>query len=129
LAAGTGDYTATDGINAWNDEAKDYDPNNPTYSHFTQVVWKATKEVGCAIVTCPGGSIFAASFGVRAISPAFARLSDLWVSYRPLNSLRASITPPAMLSVNSSMLPVPIQPRAKAYVELFPFFHSQNVQA
>ena len=71
LAAGSGDYTVTDGINGWTAEDKDYDPKNPTYSHFTQVVWKGTKELGCAIVTCPAGSIFDAKFGVRVLSPVF----------------------------------------------------------
>jgi len=73
LAAGTGGYTVTEGINAWTDEAKDYDPKNPTYSHFTQVVWKSTKELGCAMVDCPAGSIFPAEYGVRNLSPAFIR--------------------------------------------------------
>jgi pathogenesis-related protein 1 len=63
LAAGTGDYTITDGINGWTSESSQYDPNNPTYSHFTQVVWKSTTQLGCAVVTCPAGSIFDASFG------------------------------------------------------------------
>jgi uncharacterized protein YkwD len=64
LAAGTGSYTVTDGITAWTDEAKDYDPSNPTYSHFTQVVWKSTTDLGCAMVECPAGSIFSADYGV-----------------------------------------------------------------
>ena len=73
LAAGAGgDFTVTDGINGWTDEAKDYDPQNPTYSHFTQVVWKGTKELGCALVDCPAGSIFPAEYGVRNVSLAVA---------------------------------------------------------
>lgn len=39
----------------------DYDSSNPTYSHFTQMVWKGTTELGCAIALCDG--IFDASFG------------------------------------------------------------------
>ena len=43
-------------VNAWYNEIKDYDFNNPGYSsatgHFTQLVWKATQQVGCAYVTC-----------------------------------------------------------------------------
>ncbi|WWD04273.1 hypothetical protein V865_002341 [Kwoniella europaea PYCC6329] len=59
LAAGAGGgYTITDGFNAWADEASEYDPSNPQYSHFTQVVWKATTEIGCAAVTCLDGTIF-----------------------------------------------------------------------
>ena len=69
LAAGSGDgFTITDAINLWTAEAKDYDPNNPTYSHFTQVVWKSTTELGCAVVTCPPGSIFEVSWGVSILS-------------------------------------------------------------
>lgn len=41
----------------------DYDPINPVPSHFTQVVWKETTEVGCAVQRCNG--IFPASYGVR----------------------------------------------------------------
>lgn len=51
------------GIVLWEDEAKDYDPANPTYSHFTQLVWKSTREVGCAKASCAPGSIFDASYG------------------------------------------------------------------
>lgn len=40
-----------------------YNPNSPVASHFTQMVWKATTEVGCAMQECSG--IFPASFGVR----------------------------------------------------------------
>lgn len=28
----------TTGVNGWNNERSDYDYNNPTYSHWTQVV-------------------------------------------------------------------------------------------
>jgi len=61
LAAGTGDYTIPAAVKAWTDEASQYDPNNPQFSHFTQVVWKATTQVGCAVATC--GGIFPSSFG------------------------------------------------------------------
>ncbi|PBL00780.1 PR-1-like protein [Armillaria gallica] len=62
LAAGTGSgYDISSAIKSWTDEASSYDPNNPVASHFTQVVWKATSQVGCAVQSCDG--IFAASFG------------------------------------------------------------------
>ncbi|OCF37152.1 hypothetical protein I316_01059 [Kwoniella heveanensis BCC8398] len=59
LAAGVGGgYSIADAFQAWADEAPEYDPSNPQYSHFTQVVWKGTTEIGCAAVSCPSGSIF-----------------------------------------------------------------------
>ncbi|GAA5991891.1 hypothetical protein JCM10908_002257 [Rhodotorula pacifica] len=54
------------GIKSWNDEEKMYDYNKPTgYSHetghFTQVVWKETKQLGCAWARCDG--IFGSGVG------------------------------------------------------------------
>ncbi len=40
-----------------------YHSNNPQPSHFTQVVWKSTTQVGCAVKDCSG--IFPANYGVR----------------------------------------------------------------
>ncbi|GAB0135921.1 hypothetical protein EsDP_00004242 [Epichloe bromicola] len=55
-------------INQWykgevNDYNLSYGMSNPNVNlgrigHFTQVVWKSTKKVGCATVKCPAGSIF-----------------------------------------------------------------------
>jgi len=43
-------------VDAWYDEIKDYDYSNPGYSgatgHFTQLIWKASVELGCAVVMC-----------------------------------------------------------------------------
>ncbi|KAJ7478391.1 PR-1 protein [Mycena latifolia] len=62
LAAGTGkDFTIAQGVKSWTDEVSEYDPNNPQPSHFTQVVWKASTQLGCAVQTCNG--IFPAKFG------------------------------------------------------------------
>ncbi|TFK57344.1 PR-1-like protein [Heliocybe sulcata] len=62
LAAGTGDsYDIAAAVKSWTDEVSEYDPNNPQASHFTQVVWKGSSQVGCALQLCDG--IFAASFG------------------------------------------------------------------
>ena len=74
LATGTGAYTVTNAIDDWMSESKDYDPNNPTYSHFTQVVWKSTTELGCAVITCPPGSTFPASWGVSTLFAYFRSL-------------------------------------------------------
>jgi hypothetical protein len=43
----------------------DYDPNNPQPSHFTQVVWKGSQQVGCAVQECSG--IFPSQFGVGSL--------------------------------------------------------------
>ncbi|KAF9278962.1 hypothetical protein BGZ68_008212 [Mortierella alpina] len=45
-------------VKAWYDEEKDYNYSNPDLSrgvtgHFTQVVWRDTKSVGCAKRFCP----------------------------------------------------------------------------
>ncbi|KAG9124400.1 hypothetical protein FRC07_011760 [Ceratobasidium sp. 392] len=64
LAAGTGNYGALNAVKGWTDEIKDYDPRNPKPSHFTQVVWKSSTQLGCAVKQCPPGSIFPAKFGV-----------------------------------------------------------------
>ncbi|KAG8770291.1 hypothetical protein FRC12_004378 [Ceratobasidium sp. 428] len=64
LAAGTGNPSIATAIGWWNAEKKDYNPSNPQPSHWTQVVWKNTKKVGCALKKCPPGSIFDPKFGV-----------------------------------------------------------------
>ncbi|KAH9937619.1 CAP domain-containing protein [Fomitopsis serialis] len=62
LAAGTGDsYGIDQAIKSWTDEASQFSAISPEASHFTQVVWKASTQVGCALQDCDG--IFAASFG------------------------------------------------------------------
>ena len=46
----------------WYDEVKNYNYSKPDFSpttgHFTQVVWKSTTRLGCAIAQCPGNFIF-----------------------------------------------------------------------
>jgi len=65
LAAGTGSgYGIPQALASWADEASQYDASNPVASHFTQMVWKATTEVGCALQSCSG--IFASSFGLAS---------------------------------------------------------------
>ncbi|KAH7880528.1 CAP domain-containing protein [Lentinula edodes] len=65
LAAGTGSgYGIAQAIDSWSSEVSQYDPSNPVASHFTQMVWKATTQVGCAVASCSG--IFAASFGLAS---------------------------------------------------------------
>ncbi|THH06365.1 hypothetical protein EW145_g4138 [Phellinidium pouzarii] len=62
LAAGTGSvYGITSAVQSWTNEASQYNPSSPVASHFTQVVWKATTQLGCAVQSCNG--IFPSSFG------------------------------------------------------------------
>ncbi|PIL30250.1 transporter [Ganoderma sinense ZZ0214-1] len=62
LAAGTGNFKIEDAIRSWTNEAPQYNPKSPVPSHFTQVVWKGSKQVGCAIKEC--SNIFDAKYGV-----------------------------------------------------------------
>lgn len=51
---------AADVVSAWADEAQDYHYASNTYckagkqcGHYTQVVWRDTKQVGCGMSLCP----------------------------------------------------------------------------
>ncbi|KIJ41716.1 hypothetical protein M422DRAFT_171979, partial [Sphaerobolus stellatus SS14] len=50
-------YAFTTGYGLWVNESH----NDPGFSeqtgHFTQVVWKSTTTIGCALVECPKGTI------------------------------------------------------------------------
>ncbi|KAG0282721.1 hypothetical protein BGZ96_000187 [Linnemannia gamsii] len=60
LAAGYPNFPAA--VKAWYDEVKDYNYDAPGFSgktgHFTQVVWKSSKTVGCAKKVCPSWTIY-----------------------------------------------------------------------
>ncbi|OLR93183.1 hypothetical protein BJP25_16940 [Actinokineospora bangkokensis] len=62
LAAGAPALSVRDAVRLWVDEAKKYDYDNPGFSaatgHFTQVVWKSTRQVAVAVANCPAGTIF-----------------------------------------------------------------------
>jgi len=63
LAAGTGSsYDVTAAMKSWTDEISQYDAGNPVPSHYTQVVWKGTTQVGCGLAPACAG-IFDSSFG------------------------------------------------------------------
>lgn len=58
LYAGTGNFDAAAGVTSWYNELTNpgYDFNNPGFTsgtgHFTQVVWKSTTKLGCAVKVC-----------------------------------------------------------------------------
>ena len=46
----------TDAVDGWGDERKEYDWGKPGFAegtgHFTQLVWRGTREVGCGVTDC-----------------------------------------------------------------------------
>ncbi|CAO3633530.1 unnamed protein product [Cunninghamella echinulata] len=52
--------------NWYDDEEEKYDFNNPGFSpysgHFSAVIWKSTKTVGCAVHDCPGGKYYSCNY-------------------------------------------------------------------
>lgn len=48
---------AREAVRMWYDEVKDYNWTNPRFSHFTQVVWKDSKYVGCAYQRCKNNTM------------------------------------------------------------------------
>lgn len=42
-----------------------FDPANPTFSDFTQIIWQSTTKLGCASAQCNG--IFDPAFGEAAM--------------------------------------------------------------
>jgi len=52
--AASGTFSIQDAINTFVEDKSSYNPDHPVPNHFTQVVWKATTHVGCAVSTCKG---------------------------------------------------------------------------
>lgn len=72
LAAGY--PTAEAALTAWYDEQRFYSYANPQFSmstgHFTQMVWKSTRKVGCALIPCNGRHGTPGNYLVCEYSPA-----------------------------------------------------------
>jgi uncharacterized protein YkwD len=63
LARGAGSLGAAAFLfNGWYDEVRQYNFAAPGYQkgtgHFTQIVWRDTREVGCAVASCSGKSFW-----------------------------------------------------------------------
>ncbi|GLT29033.1 hypothetical protein SLA2020_048470 [Shorea laevis] len=58
------DWKPGDAVSAWADEEKYYDyvtnscKEGQMCGHYTQIVWKNTRRIGCARVVCDGGDVF-----------------------------------------------------------------------
>ncbi|XP_052762420.1 Golgi-associated plant pathogenesis-related protein 1-like [Mya arenaria] len=67
---------ASDAVQSWYDEIKDYDFSKPDFAmdtgHFTQVVWKGSTELGMAWAKAKGGSIYV----VASYRPAGNMMGD-----------------------------------------------------
>ncbi|TEB39193.1 hypothetical protein FA13DRAFT_455092 [Coprinellus micaceus] len=85
LAAGTS-LDIRGGIQLWADEVADYNPSNPRYSHFTQVVWKGTTGVGCASTQCNG------MLGSGAGDILRVQILSAWQRDRAIRSERPSLS-------------------------------------
>lgn len=57
-------YAIDDAVKSWAGERKYYNQRSGqcqggTCGHYTQLVWRATKQVGCGVATCPAGAFTA----------------------------------------------------------------------
>lgn len=66
FAAPTTPSTATEAVASWVGERSRYDFGSPGFSgrtgHFTQVVWRGSRELGCASAQCNGGDLWVCNY-------------------------------------------------------------------
>ncbi len=56
-----GERDAASAVDAWYKEVKNYPFNRPAFvsgtGHFTQMIWKDTKQIGCGVAKCYFGTV------------------------------------------------------------------------
>ncbi|MFP2770122.1 CAP domain-containing protein [Oceanisphaera sp. KMM 10153] len=63
-----GFYDELDGVKAWEEEKRDYNGQPlsrslaPRVGHYTQMIWPATRELGCAISVCSNNMILVCNY-------------------------------------------------------------------
>ncbi len=64
--APAGQLDATAVVRGWYDEITKYDFDRPGFDfstgHFTQVVWKNTRKMGCGVAQCGGGELWVCNY-------------------------------------------------------------------
>lgn len=64
----SGAYSPTDVVNTWGSEIDNYTyatnscADGKACGHYTQIVWDASTEVGCAMVTCSGNDFWICNY-------------------------------------------------------------------
>ncbi|KAK6974677.1 PR-1-like protein, partial [Favolaschia claudopus] len=88
LAARTGAFSVSDAVRAIGilREERSYDPMNPQPSHWTQVLWKDTTDLGCSVYACPAGVIFP-GYGI-----AQYHVCEYWPAGNVLGTFRSVLT-------------------------------------
>jgi len=70
LVAGTGDFTPEQAVAMFLSDG--FDPSAPNFTHFTQVVWKSTTQLGCGAALCDvpvAGGLARATYYVCLYNP------------------------------------------------------------
>lgn len=97
-------YTAIEATDAWYDEIQYYNYSDPQYSektgHFTQVVWKDSQKLGCAIRNCNNEWTF---YFVCEYDPPGNYLGEFSFEVMPLiSSLSSSTTGLSITSISTT---------------------------
>ncbi|HEX5958660.1 MAG TPA: CAP family protein [Hyphomicrobiaceae bacterium] len=90
LARGAGKLgTAAHLFAGWYDEVRQYNFGSPSYQkgtgHFTQIVWRGTREVGCGVATCGGKSFWVCRYAPQGniVNPGYFEKNVLPVGCKP----------------------------------------------